>query len=172
MDCVAFAIEKSSHLGRFLRGQLLPWHTPPWQKFGRANAFQIKVLSSQLAEWKDNLSILSKPDKAFPRERKWLCEYHSAWPSLGTLKYSLFEVEFFSRLCDATPRCCGYLMMTKSSLSKIPQSENFSWETMLTKLWNLQKKATIKMLWTIHILFRRGSGFRIINTFHCLPSYS
>ena len=90
MDCVAFAIEKSSHLGRFLRGQLLPWHTPPWQKFGRANAFQIKVLSSQLAEWKDNLSILSKPDKAFPRERKWLCEYHSAWPSLGTLKYSLF----------------------------------------------------------------------------------
>ena len=35
-------IEISSHLDKFLRGRLLPWHTPPWQKFVRANAFQNK----------------------------------------------------------------------------------------------------------------------------------
>ena len=77
---------------RFQRGLWLPWHTPPWQKFGRANAFKTsKVMSfSARSVVHNNLSILSRPGKAFPRERKWLCEYHSAWPSLGTLKYSLF----------------------------------------------------------------------------------
>ena len=165
-------IEISSHLDKFLRGRLLPWHTPPWQKFGRANAFQNKQSNvfSARSVVHNNLSILSRPGKAFPRERKWLCEYHNAWPSLGTLKYSSFwRWNSFQGHVTRHLDVAITLMMTMSSLSKILQSKNFSWEKLLTKSWNLQKKDVMD---NAHSFSRKGSGFRIINTFHCVPSYS
>ena len=112
-----------------------------------------------------HLSILSRPGKAFPRERKWLCEYHNAWPSLGTLKYSSFwRWNSFQGHVTRHLDVAITLMMTMSSLSKILQSKNFSWEKLLTKSWNLQKKTTIKMLWTMHIPFQgedQDSGSQI-----------
>ena len=158
---------------------LSPRQVPAWPIASMAYSTFAKVWSSQRisnqsnafsAEWKDNISILSKPDKAFPRERKWLCEYHSAWPSSGTLKYSSFwRWNSFQGHVTRHLDVAITLMMTMSSLSKILQSKNFSWEKLLTKSWNLQKKDVMD---NAHSFSRKGSGFRIINTFHCLPSYS